>query len=195
MCTLNKLDSFNKEMANKLGVDILNLKLEISKESKSKYGHCKYIKNNEFIINLSEFVAGSILEDYTLKHEICHAYDFYYYKSLPNWHDTYPHGLAWKKLMELVFNFKNARAQGFDLLNIIDIETLQKEAVKAGKREESKLKFIKEDNTFYLYSNNLKLGTFYYVDKREMYFNAEGGKNNNEIIEMLFLNNICYKVS
>ena len=34
MCTLNKLDSFNKEMANKLGVDILNLKLEISKESK-----------------------------------------------------------------------------------------------------------------------------------------------------------------
>jgi len=120
--TQELLDNYNNEIADKLGVDLIPIHLQISQTAKSKFGHFTYSrKKDQFIINISSFIIGTTLEHDTLKHELCHAYDFVYLKQDPRTYDPQPHGKAWKAMMEQVFGFKNVKACGvhkYDSSNI-----------------------------------------------------------------------------
>jgi predicted SprT family Zn-dependent metalloprotease len=183
MTTQLKLDEFNKEISTKLDVDKLKLELIIT-DNVGQYGSCMFMLVDEsFKIRISKFIVGSILEDYTLKHEIAHAYDFAYMPKQPN-----PHGIGWTEIMKQVWGFKNVTATGFDLCNLqYNIDDLI--FVKDWELNNTPINY-----TYHVYSKNLLLGTFIYVDESKWIVSPVGGKRNLPIIEKLFIDKILEKV-
>ncbi len=106
------LNELNSEIANKLGVDKLNIIYKVSDKAKSKFGHCRYIEFNTYLINLSSFILGTEMEKDTICHELCHAYDHAYIKSQPDNQDLNPHGISWRMMMDAVFGYKNVKGTG-----------------------------------------------------------------------------------
>jgi predicted SprT family Zn-dependent metalloprotease len=106
------LINFNCQIAESLGVEPLKITYKVSERAKSKFGHCRYIEQGHYLINLSSFILGTELEKDTICHELCHAYDHHYFKSLSQNNDPAPHGIAWKMLMDKVFGYVNVKAQG-----------------------------------------------------------------------------------
>ena len=137
------LVKLNQQISNTLGVKPLKITYKVSKKAKSKFGHCRYIKPGHYLINLSSFILGTELEKDTICHELCHAYDHHYFKSLPENNDPKPHGIAWKMLMKEVFGYDNVKAQGIHQSN-----SKSNDLVKIN------------NNTFDLYVNGTKKAIF-----------------------------------
>jgi predicted SprT family Zn-dependent metalloprotease len=119
------LKELNQQIAKSLRVKPLKITYKISEKAKSKFGHCRYIEPGHYLINLSSFILNTELEKDTICHELCHAYDHYYFKSLPQNNDPAPHGIAWKMLMEKVFGYVNVKAQGIHQSNSRSQELLK----------------------------------------------------------------------
>ena len=115
------IEKMNLKISKDLGVPKLKIKYTVSEKAKSKFGHCKYLGLDQYEINLSSFILGTSLEKDTTCHELCHAYDHYYFKSVPNNTDFSPHGTAWKMLMDKVFGYQNIKAQGIHVNNSNDV--------------------------------------------------------------------------
>ena len=113
----NLLEQMNLKISNDLGVPPLKITYKVSERAKSKFGHCRYLEPGHYLINLSSFILGTELEKDTICHELCHAYDHFYFKSSPQNGDPNPHGVAWKMLMEKVFGYANVKAQGIHQSN------------------------------------------------------------------------------
>ena len=111
------LEQMNTKIADNLGVPELKITYKVSEKAKSKFGHCRYIDSGHYLINLSSFILDTPLEKDTICHELCHAYDHHYFKSIPGNTDQSPHGMAWKMLMEKVFGYTNVKAQGIHQSN------------------------------------------------------------------------------
>ena len=111
------VEKMNLKISKDLGVPKLKIKYTVSEKAKSKFGHCKYLGLDQYEINLSSFILGTSLEKDTTCHELCHAYDHHYFKSIPGNTDSAPHGMAWKMLMEKVFGYTNVKAQGIHQSN------------------------------------------------------------------------------
>jgi predicted SprT family Zn-dependent metalloprotease len=111
------LKELNHQIAKSLGVKPLKITYKISDKAKSKFGHCRYIEQGHYLINLSSFILNTELEKDTICHELCHAYDHHYFKSLSQNNDPAPHGIAWKMLMEKVFGYVDVKAQGIHQSN------------------------------------------------------------------------------
>ena len=122
------LEQMNQKMSNNLELPKLKITYKVSEKAKSKFGHCRYIEPGHYLINLSSFILDTELEKDTICHELCHAYDHHYFKSLPQNNDPAPHGIAWKMLMNEVFGYVDVKAQGIhqsnpklnELLNVGD---------------------------------------------------------------------------
>jgi len=119
------LKELNQQIAKSLRVKPLKITYKISEKANSKFGHCRYIEPGHYLINLSSFILNTELEKDTICHELCHAYDHYYFKSLPQNNDPAPHGIAWKMLMEKVFGYVNVKAQGIHQSNSRSQELLK----------------------------------------------------------------------
>lgn len=111
------LEQMNTKISNDLEVSKLKITYKISERAKSKFGHCRYIEQGHYLINLSSFILGTELEKDTICHELCHAYDHHYFKSLPQNNDPTPHGITWKMLMKEVFGYVDVKAQGIHQSN------------------------------------------------------------------------------
>jgi len=113
------LENLNTKISNDLGVEKLKIKYEVSTKAKSKFGHCKYIGPNHYLINLSSFILDTELERDTIAHELCHAYDHHYFKLAPEIAglDPKPHGDVWKMLMDKIFDYSDVKAQGIHKSN------------------------------------------------------------------------------
>ena len=77
------LEQMNSKISNTLKVPKLKITYKISEKAKAKFGHCRYIEHGHYLINLSSFILNTELEKDTICHELCHAYDHHYFKSLP----------------------------------------------------------------------------------------------------------------
>ena len=106
------LEQMNQKISNNLELPKLKITYKVSEKAKSKFGHCRYIEPGHYLINLSSFILNTELEKDTICHELSHAYDHHYFKSLPQNNDPAPHGIAWKMLMEKVFGYVDVKAQG-----------------------------------------------------------------------------------
>ena len=111
------LEQMNQKISNDLELPKLKITYKVSEKAKSKFGHCRYIEQGHYLINLSSFILSTELEKDTICHELCHAYDHHYFKSLPQNNDPAPHGIAWKMLMEKVFGYVDVKAQGIHQSN------------------------------------------------------------------------------
>ncbi len=111
------LEKMNTKISNDLEVPKLKITYKVSERAKSKFGHCRYIEPGHYLINLSSFILNSELEKDTICHELSHAYDHHYFKSIPQNNDRAPHGIAWKMLMKEVFGYEDVKAQGIHQSN------------------------------------------------------------------------------
>ena len=111
------LEQMNQKISNNLELPKLKITYKVSEKAKSKFGHCRYIEPGHYLINLSSFILNTELEKDTICHELSHAYDHHYFKSLPQNNDPAPHGIAWKMLMEKVFGYVDVKAQGIHQSN------------------------------------------------------------------------------
>jgi predicted SprT family Zn-dependent metalloprotease len=111
------LEKMNTKISNDLEVPKLKITYKVSEKAKSKFGHCRYIEQGHYLINLSSFILSTELEKDTICHELCHAYDHHIFKSDPSNDDPTPHGIAWKMLMDKVFGYKDVKAQGIHKSN------------------------------------------------------------------------------
>jgi len=114
------LEEMNSQISKDLGVPKLKITYKVSEKAKSKFGHCRYLEPNHYLINLSSFILGTDLEKDTICHELCHAYDHFYFKPQIGHLDPHPHGNTWKQLMDKVFGYKNIKAQGLHVSNSND---------------------------------------------------------------------------
>lgn len=111
------LEQMNQKISNNLELPKLKITYKVSEKAKSKFGHCRYIEPGHYLINLSSFILNTELEKDTICHELSHAYDHHYFKSLPQNNDPAPHGIAWKMLMKEVFGYVDVKAQGIHQSN------------------------------------------------------------------------------
>ena len=135
------LEQMNTKISKDLEVPKLKITYKVSEKAKSKFGHCRYIEPGHYLVNLSSFILGTELEKDTICHELCHAYDHHYFKSLPQNNDPAPHGVAWKMLMKEVFGYVDIKAQGIH-------QSKENELIKTG------------DGMFDLYVNGNKKAIF-----------------------------------
>jgi len=143
------LIKLNKQIAESLGKEPLKITYKVSEKAKSKFGHCRYIEPGHYLINLSSFILGTELEKDTICHELCHAYDHHYFKSLPQNNDPAPHGTAWKMLMKEVFGYVDVKAQGIHQSN-----SKENELIKTGENNFSL--YVKGDKkAIFTISNNM----------------------------------------
>lgn len=112
------LEQLNTKISNDLEVPKLKITYKVSEKAKSKFGHCRYIEPGHYLINLSSFILNTEMEKDTICHELSHAYDHHYFKSLPYNNDPSPHGIAWKMIMKDVFGYNNVKAQGIHNSNL-----------------------------------------------------------------------------
>jgi predicted SprT family Zn-dependent metalloprotease len=155
------LEQMNIKISKNLKVPKLKITYKVSEKAKSKFGHCRYIEPGHYLINLSSFILGTELEKDTICHELCHAYDHFYFKSLNN--DPAPHGVAWKMLMKEVFGYVNIKAQGIH-------QSKENELIKTG------------DGMFDLYVNGNKKAMFT-VENNIIYIRTPQNKFFNSVLE------------
>jgi len=150
--TINNMNNLIEQMNTKISKDLevpkLKITYKVSEKAKSKFGHCRYIEPGHYLVNLSSFILDTELEKDTICHELCHAYDHHYFKSLPQNNDPAPHGIAWKMLMKEVFGYVDVKAQGIHQSN-----SKENELIKTGENNFSL--YVKGDKkAIFTISNN-----------------------------------------
>lgn len=92
-----KVEKASKLLSKALKVPKLELEFWVSKECKSDYGSCSYLKDGTIRIKLSEFVIDTPFEQYIIEHEVAHAYVNEYFP------ENSPHGPNFTEITNKVF--------------------------------------------------------------------------------------------
>jgi len=92
-----KVEEASKLLSKTLKVPKLKLNFWVSKQCKSDYGMCSYLKDGTIRIKLSEFVINTPFEQYIIEHEVTHAYVNEYFP------EDDSHGYNFKEITNKIF--------------------------------------------------------------------------------------------